>query len=70
MPSQAYTTFKANLKQVDKLLDAFVTMRTPTPGRKHLDHFTRSALLFLCSSWEVYIEQVANEAGGVIAKKI
>lgn len=70
MPSKAYGTFKSNLKQVDRLLEAFVDMRTPTKGRKFLDHFTRAALIFLCSSWEVYIEQVSNESGKIIAKKL
>lgn len=70
MPSSAYTTFKVNLRQVDKLLEAFITMRSPTRGRKYLDHFTRAALLFLCSAWEVYIEQVANEAGRIISTKL
>lgn len=70
MPSKAYETYKSNLKQVDRLLIAFVEMRTPTRGRKHLDHFTRVALIFLCSSWEVYIEQVSNEAGSILAKKL
>lgn len=70
MPSKSFYTFKSNLKQVDKLLLAFVDMRPPTRGRKHLDHFTRAALLFLCSSWEVYIEQIAKEAGELIVHKI
>lgn len=70
MPSKAYGTFKSNLKQVDRLLEAFVKMRTPTKGRKCLDHFTRAALIFLCSSWEVYIEQVSNESGRLIANKL
>ena len=70
MPSKAYNNFKNNIKQVDKLLLAFTDMRLPTRGRKHLDHFTRAALIFLCSSWEVYIEQIALEAGGIISKKI
>ena len=70
MPSKAYSTFKYNLKQVDRLLDAYITMLTPTKGRKFLDHFTRAALLFLCSSWEVYLEQVSNEAGKTISDKL
>lgn len=70
MPSKAYKVFNNNLKQVDRLLKAFVEMRPPTRGRKFLDHFTRAALIFLCSSWEVYIEQVANESGIIISKKL
>ena len=70
MPSISYKTFNNNLKQVDRLLKAYVDMRPPTKGRKYLDHFSRAALLFLCSSWEVYIEQVANESGNIISKKL
>ncbi len=70
MPSVAYTTFKKNVKQVDKLLLAFKEMRPPTRGRKHLDHFTRAALIFLCSSWEVYVEQIALESGKIISGRI
>ena len=69
MPSKAYGTFKSNMKQVNKLLDAFVKMRDPKPGRKHLDHFTRAALIFLCSAWEVYIEQIAEETGNILSEK-
>ncbi|MGS0763405.1 HEPN domain-containing protein [Syntrophomonas curvata] len=70
MPSKAYNSFKKNIKQVDKLIEAFTTMRPPTRGRKHLDHFTRAALIFLCSSWEVYIEQISLEAGLIISNRI
>lgn len=69
MPSKSYNNFKKNIKQVDKLIEAFTAMRPPTRGRKHLDHFTRAALIFLCSSWEVYIEQISLEAGSIISKK-
>lgn len=69
MPSKSYNNFKKNIKQVDKLIEAFTAMRLPTRGRKHLDHFTRAALIFLCSSWEVYIEQISLEAGLIISKK-
>lgn len=70
MPSKAYNVFNKNVKQVDRLIDAFTAMRAPTRGRKHLDHFTRAALIFLCSSWEVYIEQISIEVGSIIANKI
>jgi len=70
MPSKAYKNFNKNSKQVDKLLKAFTDMREPTRGRKHLDHFTRAAIIFLCSSWEVYIEQIAIESGKIISSRI
>lgn len=70
MPSKAYDNFKKNSKQVDKLLKAFTDMRPPTRGRKHLDHFTRAAIVFLCSSWEVYVEQIALESGKIISSRM
>ena len=70
MPSHAYKVFNKNVKQVDKLLEAFTAMRPSTRGRKHLDHFTRAALIFLCSSWEVYVEQISQEAGSIISNRI
>lgn len=70
MPSKSYYGFRKNAKQVDRLLDAYCNALSPTRGRKHLDHFTRSALLFLCAAWEVYIEQVAIECVKIISAKI
>lgn len=70
MPSHAYGVFTKNLRQVDKLLQAFTDLRPHTRGRKHLDHLTRAAILFLCSSWEVYLEQVSQESCGIIARKL
>lgn len=69
MPSKAYGVFKTNVKQVDKLLEAYDLLKTPTRGRKHLDHLTRAALMFLCSSWEVYLEQIALEACDIISER-
>lgn len=70
VPSSAYSTFKANVEQVDRLLDAYDKTKGTDRGKRGLDHFTRAALLFLCSSWEVYIEQVTNEAGKIITERI
>lgn len=70
MPSRAYGVFKNNVKQVDKLLEAYDQLKTPTRGRKHLDHLTRAALMFLCSSWEVYLEQIALEACSIISERL
>lgn len=70
MPSKAYGTYKKNCKQVDKLLLAYTELRSPKRGRKHLDHLTRAAIIFLCSSWEVYIEQVTVEVSIIISKSI
>lgn len=70
MPSKSYKTFKTNIKQVDKLLSAYMENKPPTRGRKHLDHFTRAALMFLCLSWEVYIEEVSVEVVRIFTERI
>lgn len=69
MPSKSYWNYKKNVEQVERLLQAYETEKTSSPnrGRRGLDHFTRSALMFLCSSWEVYIEEVAVECACIIA---
>lgn len=62
MPSNSYQNYKKNIKQVDKLLAAYDFMKEPTRGRKFLDHFTRAALIFMCSAWEVYVEEISRES--------
>lgn len=70
MPSKAFGVFNRNVKQVDKLIDAYNSLKTPQRGRKYLDHLTRSALVFLCSSWEVYLEQITVECCEIIARRL
>lgn len=70
MPSNAYKNYNKNIKQVDKLLEAYETMKEPTRGRKHLDHFTRAALIFMCSAWEVYVEEISRESVDKIVETI
>jgi len=69
MPSIAYGNFNRNIKQVDKLLEIYEEKKSPNRGRKYLDHFTRAALIFLCSTWEVYIEQIAQEVAKIMTCK-
>lgn len=70
MPSNAYKTFNKNVKQVDLILQAYDELMNHKKGKKNMDHLTRAALLFLCSSWEVYIEQVTCEAADKIVTNI
>jgi hypothetical protein len=70
MPSKAFSVFKKNLRQTDKLLANFNGLRPPTRGRKHYDHLTRAALLFLCSTWEVYIEEVSKEVCEILSSRL
>lgn len=70
MPSNAYANYTKNIKQVDKLLEAYDASNPYTRGRRSLDHFTRAALIFLCSVWEVYVEEVSRESVDVIISRI
>lgn len=72
MPSNAYRTFQKNLGQVDRLLETYdhELARDYRRGKKSLDHLTRAGLIFLCSSFEVYIESVVRECGQFVTKKI
>lgn len=72
MPSDAYATFRKNLNQVDRLLETYEheLERDKKRGKKSLDHLTRAGLIFLCSSFEVYVESVIREGGAFVTKKV
>ena len=72
MPSKAYKTFQKNLNQVNKLIETYnhELERNSGRGKKSLDHLTRAGLIFLCSSFEVYVESVIYETGNFITRKI
>ena len=72
MPSKAYKTFQKNLNQVNKLIETYnhELERNSGRGKKSLDHLTRAGLIFLCSSFEVYVESVTYETGNFITRKI
>lgn len=72
MPSCAFKNYKRNIIQVDRLIATYDTelSKSTSRGRRSLDHLTRASLLFLCSSFEVYIEEVTRESGDVISKNI
>lgn len=62
MPSTAHKTFRYNLVDVDRLIEAYKTLRPLGQGRRSLGHITRSAIVTLCASWEQYIEDVVIES--------
>ena len=72
MPSKSYTTFQKNLNQVSRLIETYdhELERISKKGKKSLDHLTRAGLIFLCSSFEVYVESVTKETGKFITNKI
>lgn len=69
MPSKSYSTFLKNYKQVNKLKKAYEEElhKNPKRGKRDLDHYTRAAIMFLCSSFEVYFEDVLEESCKILA---
>ena len=63
MPSKSYGRFIRNLETVTRLQDSYDIIRTHrgSRGQGAFDHITRSAVLFLVSAFEVYIEEVTYE---------
>ena len=63
MPTKAYGHFLKNLDTVTRLRGSYDIVRTSraSRGKGAFDHITRSAILFLASAFEVYIEDVTLE---------
>lgn len=71
MPSKAYTNFQKNIVQVNRLIETYDReLRGSGRGKKSLDHLTRAGLMFLCSSFEVYVESVVKESGNILIKHL
>lgn len=63
MPTKAYGKFLNNMETVKRLESTYDEIRTQRNhrGRAAYDHITRSAIIFLVSAFEVYIEDVTIE---------
>ena len=63
MPSQSYGRFMRNLETVTRLQESYDIIRRhrDSRGKGAFDHITRSAVLFLVSAFEVYIEEITYE---------
>jgi hypothetical protein len=72
MPSKAYSTFLKNYEQVNKMKQAYEDElhRNRNRGKRSLDHYTRAAIMFLCSSFEVYYETVLEESCTIVSKSL
>lgn len=72
MPSKAFSAFKDNLQQVNRLLATYDSElnKNHGKGKRGLDHLTRAGLIFLCSAFEVYVESVTRESGKIITDRI
>ncbi|HAD53644.1 MAG TPA: hypothetical protein DCG10_00385 [Lachnospiraceae bacterium] len=63
MPTKAYGKFLKNLETVNRLDQTYDEVRISRnkKGKAAYDHITRSAIIFLASAFEVYIEDVTKE---------
>lgn len=71
MPSKAHKLFKdIHLRDIERLMENYETLKGNTKGRKALDHITRSCILLLVAAWESYIEDVTKESVIKICEKL
>lgn len=61
MPSTAYQAFHYNIVDVDRLIEAHSLLSDGRQGKKSLGHITRSGVVMLCATWELYIESLLRE---------
>ena len=68
MPTKSYGRFLNNLETVTRLENEYSCAkdRRHSKGKGAFDHITRSAVVFLVSSFEVYCEEVINECCNVM----
>lgn len=62
MPSKAYIEFEKNIVDVDHLISTHAAMNNGGRGKKGLGHITRSGIVMLCATWELYIESLLCES--------
>ena len=61
MPSAAFQAFRYNIVDVDRLIESHESLHGGTVGKKGLGHITRSGIVMLCASWELYLEMLSVE---------
>lgn len=69
MPSQAFSEFRKNILDTDKLIEAHATLNNSSPGKKGLGHITRSGIVMLCATWELYIESLLLESLKILLQR-
>jgi hypothetical protein len=62
MPSSAYQAFIKNRIDVVRLIANHAQLHSGAPGKKGLGHITRSGVVMLCASWELYAESLLVES--------
>lgn len=70
MPSNALAKFENKmLVDVNRIIESHGTLNHNGGGRRSLGHITRSGVLMLCASWELYVEELAIEVAGHLADR-
>jgi hypothetical protein len=62
MPSQAFVSFEYNLVDVERLAQSHAALKKNGRDSRGLGHITRSAVVMLCASWELYLEMLILES--------
>ena len=63
MPSRAFSDFRENARDVQRLLDLHKDTGGIAQGRRYgLEVLNKSAIVLLTSFWEAYCEDIAAEA--------
>jgi hypothetical protein len=63
MPSKSFSKFeKKLLVDVERIIESHAALNHDGGGRRGLGHITRSGVLMLCASWELYLEDVLLES--------
>lgn len=71
MPSSAFTKFERYmLNDVSALIRVHAVLSGDGRGRRGLGHITRSGILMLCASWELYIEELLVEATSCLVRAV
>lgn len=70
MPSNALSKFEGKmLVDVERIADSHAALNHDGGGRRGLGHITRSGVLMLCASWELYVEELAIEVANCLAQR-
>ena len=70
MPSNALAKFENKmLVDVKRIVESHGILNHDGGGRRGLGHITRSGVLMLCASWELYVEELAVEVAECLANR-
>lgn len=70
MPSNALLKFENKmLVDVNRIVDSHAALNHEGGGKRGLGHITRSGILMLCASWELYVEELAAEIAGFLSDR-